>query len=256
MLPQNYVQASDRQAAALQGATRYNVAPMELSASQQVMLEQAASKNAGQKPAGQQPAVQEPPVEQATAQQTENEYCPGEGATVFDEKGVPHFEPPQYFPQGPTQQPVPISQINVPLPSFPAIPPAMGDKTGLVNDVSRSSNISDDCPELSWQDELQIINNWTKGKMWGFIIGKGGDSGQIDIWLDVLVNSDFAFQYGFLAGLAAADCDPDFYAELYKKMLKKAQEAEQKPRKNTMDMFNVQPSGGGGFGSGGGGPPC
>lgn len=247
MLPQNYVQAFNRHAAALQGATRYNVAPMEISAHQQLMLQQP------QAPAAEQPPAQQSPDQQATAQQAEEEYCPGEGATVFDDKGVPHFEPPQYFPQGPTQQPVPISQISVPPPSFP---PTISTTGGLISDTGNSGNICDDCPDWSWQDEINIINNWAKGKMWGFIIGRSGDSGQIDAWLDTLLNADFAFQYGFLAGLAAADCDPDFYAELYKKMLQKIQEDQQKQRKKGMDMFNVQPASGGGFGSGGGGPPC
>jgi hypothetical protein len=196
---------------------------------------------------------EEAPKEAAT-QKTSGEYVPGEGATKHGEKGVPTFYPPQTFPP-PPPKPAPIS---VP-------PPPKNYTAGIVSDVSSSSSTYDDCPELHWEDEITILSDWARGYIWGTVAAKEGFRSRMDEWLDAMSHSSFAFQYAFLEGVMANDCDPDMYAELYQKLLKRAREAEEKLKKEQekkkRDMFDpcMSPGrgfGGGGGGGSGGGPPC
>ena len=252
--------------------------PLWLSPAQQAMMQhQPANQQPANQPANQQPANQpanqqpanQPANQQPANQQTAGEYIPGEGATVFDEDGVPKFYPPQTFPptpsSGPTPSPPPPppsppaagpSSSSPPAPSFPSIPPAMGTTGGLVSDICSADNICDDEPNFNTNSDM--LREWTMGAGWGYLAGKGDFGQKMDAWLDILERCNFAFQYGFLQGIMASDCDPDVYAELYDKLLERAKAAQVKQELRDRDRFNpCVPSGGGGRGSGGGGSgPC
>lgn len=107
---------------------------LELSPSQRAMIQPAAKPAAAQQPAVKQPAAQQPLAPQSPA---------------ADQGGVPigngQFVAPQYFPQGPVQQPVPISKIYVPPPpSFGQITPqpaggVMSSVVGFLKDLGSSA---------------------------------------------------------------------------------------------------------------------
>ena len=98
------------------------------------------------------------------------------------------------------------------------------------------------------------------------LAGRGGvTNADINMFLNAIEGSNFAFQYGFLQGLMTSDCDPEMYNELYNGLMKRLQDSEKKPKKNQINMFDpCVPSGGGrvevkvagGSSSGGGSGPC
>jgi len=263
MMSPSAVAAYDSHAAALRGATRYNVAPMELSASQQAMLlsaaakKKAAKKAAAEKEAAKKAAAAEKEAaKKAAAAEKAAAKEAAAHAAKFTKEGVPIFDASQaqYFPQGPAQRSTPISKINVPPPSFAQV--------SLADDLKNSTAWAHDDHQA---DGTLLMASLLAGAEIGEKVGREGFTSGMDKYLNIGDEYGTAFRLGFLEGLKASECDPSMYAKLYKELLKRMKEAEDKAKKRQLNP--LAPAGaaggmgggsgsGGGSGGGGGGGPC
>ena len=245
--------AYDSHAAALQGATRYNVAPMEL-------YPRAKRKKEDDDPetAAKEAAAKEAVAKEAAAKEKE-------AVAKFTKEGVPIFDAPQYFPQGPTKKATQISKIIVP-------PPSAFAHVGLADDLKEATAWAyDDCDDDYGDNcDNEFVNGLTTlialnaGENLGKMAGTEGFPLDMSMYLVIGECYDFAFKLGFLKGLIASECDPGMYLVLCNELLKRMKEAEDKAKKRQLNPFAPAGgaggmgggSGGGSSGGGGGGGPC